>query len=181
MGNYWINFNNCVQVDSVSVYYSENGGTDYILLASSEPNDSLYEWTAPDIDSDLCLVKVVAFDPSLLTGEDTSDDHFAIATTTGDDDIPVLSSYLRQNYPNPFNPNTRVTFSIATGSDVSLRIYDVSGKLVKTLVNKRLEADVYNENWNGTDDSGSQVASGVYFYSLISKEFNRTRKMVLLR
>ena len=176
----WIAEDN-VQVDSVSIYYSENGGGDYILLASSEPNDSLYEWVAPDIDSDLCLVKVVAFDPGLLTGEDTSDDHFAISIPTGDDDMPVLSSYLRQNYPNPFNPNTRISFSIAAGSTVSLKIYDVSGRLVKTLVNKRLEAGVYNENWNGTDESGSQAASGVYFYSLNSKEFNRTRKMILLR
>ncbi|MBN2185147.1 MAG: M6 family metalloprotease domain-containing protein, partial [Candidatus Krumholzibacteriota bacterium] len=111
----WIALDN-VQIDSVSIYYSENGGGDYILLASSEPNDSLYEWAAPDIDSDMCLVKVVAFDPALLTGEDTSDDHFAVSIPTGDDDIPVLGNYLRQNYPNPFNPNTRISFSISSSS-----------------------------------------------------------------
>ncbi|MBN2183953.1 MAG: T9SS type A sorting domain-containing protein [Candidatus Krumholzibacteriota bacterium] len=108
-------------------------------------------------------------------------DECASGTTTGDDEIPVLGNYLRQNYPNPFNPNTRISFSISSSSAVSLRIYDVSGRLVKTLLNKQLAAGVYNENWNGTDESGNLAASGVYFYSLVSKEFSRTRKMILLR
>jgi hypothetical protein len=169
-------------IDSVSIYYSDAGGSGYTLIAGGEPNDSLYQWIAPALESDSCLVRVVAYDPSLLTGEDVSDSLFAIRTVTGSGDVtPKYVNRLEQNYPNPFNPATRIHFSIASGSHVSLRIYDVTGRLVRTLVDRRLAAGRRVESWNGADAAGRSVASGIYFYRLVAGDFVQTKKMVLLR
>ncbi len=94
----------------------------------------------------------------------------------------VPASYrLAQNFPNPFNPATTIRFDIREKGNVSLKIYNVAGQLVKTLVNEVRDAGSYNENWNGTNDTGSRVSSGVYFYKIESGNFTATRKMVLLR
>jgi hypothetical protein len=101
---------------------------------------------------------------------------------TGDDlpDMP-LASYLSQNYPNPFNPVTMIQFGLRESSNVTLDIYDVSGRLIRTLVSGPLEPGIYNEMWDGTDDRGHGVASGVYFYSLRADSFTDRKKMVILR
>jgi hypothetical protein len=88
---------------------------------------------------------------------------------------------LAQNYPNPFNPTTTIKYSIRERAHVSLKIYNVSGQLVRTLENSVKEADVYKKVWDGRNDRGEAVSSGVYFYRLITKDFAKTRKMVLLR
>ncbi|UCF04172.1 MAG: S8 family serine peptidase [bacterium] len=169
-------------VDSVSIYYSDDGGGGYSLIAGGEPNDSLYQWVAPAVESDSCLVRVVAYDPSLLTGEDVSDSLFTIKSVTGDgDETPRYVYRLGQNYPNPFNPVTRISFSIGSDCHVSLRIYDVAGRLVRTLVDERRDAGNHVEIWHGRDGSGRNVASGIYFYSLAAGPFRETKKMVLLR
>lgn len=169
-------------VDSVSIFYSENGGTSYTLLAGGEPNDSLYQWIEPSLESDSCLVRIVAYDPSLLTGEDTSDSLFTIKTVTDvEGGTPRYTYELQQNYPNPFNPTTSISFSIGSTTHVSLKIYDVAGRLVRVLFDEGREAGRYSEIWNGLDARGNAAASGVYFYRLETREFVETRKMVLLR
>jgi hypothetical protein len=88
---------------------------------------------------------------------------------------------LAQNYPNPFNPSTTIVYSIASESDVTLAIFDVQGKLVRTLVSARKPPNNYRVMWDGTDNRNVSVASGVYFYRLTTREFVATKKMVLLR
>ena len=169
-------------VDSVSIFYSENGGGAFTLIASSEPNDSTYAWIAPDISSDSCLVRVVAYDPAMLTGEDVSDAVFAIKTVSTDDELPAATWALSQNFPNPFNPNTTIHYNVkAGGGQVSLRVFDVSGRVVRTLVNGSQTAGAKSVTWNGTNDAGQRVASGIYFYRMIAPDFTQTKKMVLLR
>jgi hypothetical protein len=169
-------------VDSISIFYSENNGTDFTLIASSEPNDSTYQWTAPDISSDSCLVRVVAYDPALLTGEDVSDAIFTIKIVSTDDELPAATWALSQNFPNPFNPTTTIHYDVkAGGGQVSLRVFDVSGRVVRTLVNESQTAGSKSITWNGTNDAGQQVASGIYFYRMIAPDFTQTKKMVLLR
>ena len=103
-------------------------------------------------------------------------------TVTGDDDPEIpLSFVLHQNVPNPFNPSTTIRFGIDVAGRVTLRIYDVAGRLVKELVNDYRAADRYEEVWDGRDNRGNPVASGVYFYSLETGRFEKTRKMLLLR
>ena len=88
---------------------------------------------------------------------------------------------LTQNYPNPFNPTTEIRFTVARKSLVRLVVYDVMGRKVKTLVNEPLTPGKYKVRWDGTNEKGHAVASGVYFYRMEADQFIKTRKMVLFR
>ncbi|HSG29267.1 MAG TPA: T9SS type A sorting domain-containing protein, partial [Candidatus Krumholzibacterium sp.] len=88
---------------------------------------------------------------------------------------------LRQNYPNPFNPVTTIRFSVAERGHASLRIFDVRGALVKTLVDRIVDAGEVSILWDGTDDGGNRISSGVYFLNLRKGEETMTRKMIMLR
>jgi hypothetical protein len=102
---------------------------------------------------------------------------------TGVDDggnVPVRTT-LHQNVPNPFNPTTTIRFELATAADVTLRIYDVSGRLVRTLVDESMPQARHDVTWNGLNDAGAQVASGVYFYRLTAGDFMQVRKMTILK
>jgi hypothetical protein len=94
-----------------------------------------------------------------------------------------LSNSLAQNFPNPFNPNTVIQYSIKERVHVTLKIYNVAGLLVRTLVHEEQipKTDGYTVEWNGRSDSGNPVSSGVYFYKLKTKHFTQTKKMVLLK
>lgn len=83
---------------------------------------------------------------------------------------------LSQNYPNPFNPSTNITFDIPKSSFVELKVYDITGKLISTLVNENLSPGSYNFNWNAAN-----LSSGVYFYTLKSGEIISTKKMLLIK
>ncbi|MFH2050429.1 MAG: T9SS type A sorting domain-containing protein, partial [bacterium] len=88
---------------------------------------------------------------------------------------------LHQNYPNPFNNSTTISFEIPYKEEVSLKIYNILGKEVKQLINKELSAGTYNLEWDGTDNKGQVVSSGVYFYKLSSSSFTQEMKMVLVK
>lgn len=93
-------------------------------------------------------------------------------------DVPLQPQgiELAQNYPNPFNPSTVITFSIPFASPVRLTIYDVSGREVASVLNKRLEAGAHQISFDG-----STLASGVYFYKMTADSYSLTKKMTLLR
>jgi FlgD Ig-like domain len=94
----------------------------------------------------------------------------------------VISQFgLSQNYPNPFNPSTVINYQIAQNSQVNLTVYDILGQKVKTLVNGLQQAGYYNITWDGSNDLGSKVAAGIYFYRLQSGNFFKTLKMNLLK
>ena len=88
---------------------------------------------------------------------------------------------LYQNYPNPFNPGTTITFDISHHSLITLHVYDITGRKVRTLINGRLPAGSHEVLWDGRDDTGQWVASGVYIYRLQAGKFSQSRKMLLLR
>jgi hypothetical protein len=92
-----------------------------------------------------------------------------------------LAYSLDQNVPNPFNPTTTIKYALAADGPVSLAIYDVRGARVRELVNERQRADVYKVVWDGTNDRGQHVSSGMYFYKLVSGKYTQTRKMMLLK
>jgi len=94
---------------------------------------------------------------------------------------------LSQNYPNPFNPNTTIRFEIgsAGGSQeamqTTLKIYNILGQVVKTLVDKPRSPGVYHQTWDSKNEQGEKVSSGIYFYQLRVDDYNETKKMVLLK
>jgi hypothetical protein len=109
------------------------------------------------------------------------------ATSVGHtNDVPIDYS-LDQNYPNPFNPSTTISFDIPVSSSVTLRVLNVIGQEVRTLVQGTLSQGRHEVVWNGVDDAGRALASGIYFYDLNAtpvsggKTFNDIKKMVLLK
>jgi len=89
---------------------------------------------------------------------------------------------LIQNYPNPFNPSTNIKFSINDITNpYTLNIYNLKGQLVKTLVKGNLEKGTHNIIWDGTDDNGNPVSSGIYLYSLSNGKSNQIKRMVLIK
>jgi hypothetical protein len=115
---------------------------------------------------------------------DDSDNVFKIDFIDGvakmNDDIPTDFA-LEQNYPNPFNPVTRIQYNLPVQSDVRLEIYNAIGTQVATLVNERQSAGAYILTWNGKDDDGNQMSSGIYFYRLSAEGFTQTRRMMLMK
>jgi flagellar hook assembly protein FlgD len=92
-----------------------------------------------------------------------------------------LVTSLSQNYPNPFNPATEIKFAVAGPGRVVLRIYDIVGRPVRTLLDDTKERGYHAVVWDGRDDSGRPVASGVYFYSIQAPGCEERKKMVLIR
>lgn len=93
---------------------------------------------------------------------------------------------LQQNYPNPFNPTTNVKFSIPEKSNVEIAVFDMLGRKVRTLVSENLGANVYSVEWNGRNDNGTSLASGVYNIRMVAaselgKTFTDVRKVVLMK
>ncbi len=88
---------------------------------------------------------------------------------------------LGQNYPNPFNPTTEISFSLAAPTHVRLVVYNVLGQEVQTLVDETRDAGQHQVMWNGRDDGGSRVASGLYLYRLEAGDYVETRKMMMLK
>jgi hypothetical protein len=97
-----------------------------------------------------------------------------------DNAIPGVFA-LEQNYPNPFNPETTIKYQLAAKSEVSLRVFNLLGQEVATLVNATQEAGVYRVQWNGTNRFGQKVATGIYLFQLEAGDFNMTRKMVMMK
>lgn len=97
---------------------------------------------------------------------------------------PPKAFELSQNYPNPLNPSTTIAFTVSPDQSlyhITLRIYNISGQIVKTLVDEDKTPGTYSVTWDGKNNSGEEVASGIYFYQLKSENFKETKRMVLIK
>jgi hypothetical protein len=94
--------------------------------------------------------------------------------------VPTVTA-LSGNYPNPFNPSTDVKFSLKEAADVQIDIFNIKGEKVKTLVNDHMEAAYHSVTWNGNDDQGRTVGSGIYFYKMRAGKYTSTKKMILMK
>jgi hypothetical protein len=129
-------------------------------------------------------------DDTLITGVPLDRYHLAADVFTWmDNDIkeditPAYtpkSNKLAQNFPNPFNPSTSIKYDVKDKGVVTLKVYNVAGQLIRTLVNGVKDAGSYTITWDGKNDRGGAVASGIYFYKMDTKNFSQTKKMVMLR
>jgi hypothetical protein len=149
---------------------SENGAPDvYTLDLSGWPGGSF------TVDIDVTWEDECGISYSTMV-QKTFDD-----ILTGGDPIAENRFALQQNYPNPFNPTTEIVFELKESSRVELVIFDVSGKHIRTLVNGGRPAGFNRATWDGRDDNGRSVTSGVYFYRVTAGPFEATRRMVLLK
>ena len=86
-----------------------------------------------------------------------------------------------QNYPNPFNPSTTISFSVPTEGNVTINVYDISGRLIATLLDQNMSAGYHDVSWSGTDMNGLSVSAGLYVYSLETRDISLSNKMILMK
>lgn len=144
-------------------------------------------WTEPDgLVSPILKCLLVDRHNNIWAGTGVGISRFTPVTTAVEDldgiSVPnPLSFCLSQNFPNPFNSSTRIRYQLSRATKVELSIYNTIGQKVKTLVDRFLTAGDYLATWDGCDESGHPVSSGVYFYTLQSKDFTETKRMILMR
>jgi len=152
------------------LYYKSNSGIrgdNVIDLALREFSDSLEVWCSVyDFESGYSGISIYTVSPTGI--ED--------GIVLHPDEIQLLS-----NFPNPFNPSTTITYMIPGAGHVSLNIYNVMGQRVRALVDGYRDVGIYKVIWDGKNDKGYMVPTGVYFYQLRMGNISRTRKMVLIR
>jgi len=149
----------------------ENSTVLYPLKVNLEHNQK-YWWKLKAFDglfsSDWSTVQTFTVDTTIAVGIEE------------EKELPTTFK-LYHNYPNPFNPYTTIRFDIPKFSNVSLKIYNILGQEVKTLVSGKLAPGEYKILWDGRNDYGIRVSSGMYFYRIIAGKFIQTKKMVLLK
>ena len=170
-----------VNIDGFSYYIlerstSDNFNTDVVLNYLS---NNFFEDDQLEYDTEY-FYRVAYFADELSEYSDTLS--IVLQQLDNDSDVQYPSSFkLYSNYPNPFNPTTEIRYSILEDTFVSITIYDVQGRSVKSLVNQNQDAGIYLTNWNAKNEQGVLVPAGMYFYSIQTKNFNQTKKMVLLK
>ena len=121
------------------------------------------------------IAQGVVFDPSQLSNPVVSLGALEVQSTP-------TEFALHQNYPNPFNPQTNIPYDLAESGDVVLRIYNLLGQEVRTLVHERQPAGRYKVQWTGMDDRGVTVSSGIYFYQVsVAGKFQDAKRLMLLK
>jgi hypothetical protein len=155
--------------------------SDTALVSVSIDGDSALDLSFTPAQSGTATIVIRATDTGALAVDDTVVVVVSGTPSAAPDPIIPERFTLYQNAPNPFNPTTVIRFDVATSTPVELRIYDVSGRLVRTLVTGVMPAARHRVVWDGRDDRGVGVSTGVYFYSLVTREFRATKKMIFLK
>lgn len=145
------------------------------------------DWEQVTLDlssySGTAQIRFVFGSASLLTGEGwyIDDVHYSNTTGSSNETIIPIKNKLYANFPNPFNPTTTISFSLKEAGDVKLEIFNIRGQKVKTLINSSLPAENHQIVWNGKDDSGKSVSTGIYFYKMKTANYIASRKMILMK
>jgi len=190
---------------SVSFYYMGNLQTDrdYLYLESSTDGGTTWNQVSTPITGnqltftqyEASLDDLIGYSDVRLRFHLTSDatgqrdgillDDISInwtQTSIDDNSGTIPNSFtLSQNYPNPFNPSTEISFTIPVNGQVKLTVFDLLGRNVKTLISEELTAGSHEITWEGNDESGKNVASGIYLYKLETAGMNQVKMMTLIR
>lgn len=164
-------------------------------LSVDEDGEGSYDWKIPTghhrVENN-CRVRVIANDSNQHQGIDISDADFTIEFITKPDEEPdpnqgggadtPTCTYIDAPYPNPFNPSTAIRFGLAERSEVTVVIYDIHGKAVRTIVHAApCNPGHYLKHWDGRNDDGVCVSAGIYFLRFQADGCAKTRKLVLVR
>jgi hypothetical protein len=171
-----------VGVVHARVWLSLDAGASYDMLLGEGPLAGSLTWSVEvpsSLPSYACRVRVEVLDGMARPAVDDSD-QFTINVDTTDLPLPTRVG-LAQNHPNPFNPQTAIVFELPAPQAVRLQVYDVQGRLVRTLVDGEQAAGRHEVAWLGRDDRDGTVASGIYFYRLTTGGTQLVRKMTLLK
>jgi len=164
-----------------------------ISLVEGQPTNQLNYSLDPEQSLELSIYFVPVAndeysDNIVITSNDPDNQQIVISVNgTGsgvsnvDDNMIPQITELQGNYPNPFNPETSISYAVKDAGVVNLKIYNLKGQLVKTLVNEQVNAGFHKAVWDGKDNFGTDVATGIYLYRLETKTYNQTKKMMLMK
>jgi len=125
--------------------------------------------------------------PSNSGGQPTDNKKWGFRTeneTNVDDEVVyAFKSRLLGNFPNPFNPYTTILFTIENVGNVEINVYDVRGRLIRTLLDggRKFESGIHSVTWDGRDENSRTVSSGLYFYRMTAGEYTETRRILLMK
>lgn len=169
-----------------NVYRSDNEETGYnkindsIILAwdGFSAFDGTYEYT--DNVNGAYFYKLEAVD---MDGSSEMFGPYSVQSSTGvADKLDMPESFeLKQNYPNPFNPTTTISFSLAERTNVNITIFDLTGRVVSTLVDESMDAGAHHVVWNAVNNFGESLATGVYFYTMRTANFTATKALTIMK
>ncbi len=184
--NFWFGYNNFWLGAHLEVLASSDGGANWDVLWVLDATNGTTPWGFTEVTLDLSAYsgevmiafRYVGLDGDLLTLDDILVD--AVNSIEDQNGVPRTFD-VAQNYPNPFNPTTTIKYQLPKQSDVRINVYDITGQIVRTLINRNAEAGYHQVVWDGANDAGHQVSSGVYFYKMVAGDFVKTQKMILMK
>ena len=169
----------CLFADKSGVYVGTWGDGIY----KSADNGGNWSQINSGLDNLEIGALATGFEERLVAG--TQNGAFQLIDTpssVGQEDLQSPSSFtLLQNYPNPFNPETEIRFQLPEAGQVMVRIFNIRGQEIRTLVNAQYRAGSYSVRYDGKDEAGNPVASGVYLYQLLKGKFSAVKKMIIVR
>lgn len=173
-------------IDSIRIDLSSDHGQSWLNIIKFDSSKfSSYAWTIPNLSSDRCLLRITVKDFDTNEAEDLSDGMFTITpkSAVNDDGSLVIPTTfaVHQNYPNPFNNATQIRFQLPVAAQVQIKIFNTKGQMVATIVDRNFDAGYHQIDWNGRDQFGHELSSGIYFYQIQAGEQVVMRRMVLLR
>jgi len=176
-----------IGVDSIAIELTVDGGVNWQRIAEFDSGAThQFIWTVPDTVSAECFIKIHAFDFDDNNAWDMSDSMFTIGSETevadllNESKIPMEFT-VQQNYPNPFNNTTVIPFHLPKSSYVTIDIYNVNGQKVQTIAAKNFKPGLHRISWNGLDQFGKNVSSGIYLYRVEALEKIVIKKFLYVR
>jgi hypothetical protein len=167
----------------VKIEYSLDGGTNWVTLEAGVTNIGSYTWRVVNTGSEQVMIRIS--DANDAQPMDISNSVFKITQViVSVEETPELTPKefaLAQNYPNPFNPETKIDFSAPVASPVRLSIYNMRGELVRVLVDENYGPGVYTAVWNGLDNDGATMPSGIYVYRIQIGDWSASKKLLLVK
>jgi hypothetical protein len=164
---------------TTALFYWSTAAKDWVPIADGIAGND-HPWQVVDEPSDACRIRLESHAAWGLAGFDETDAAFSITEQTPNIDNPS-AAVLFQNMPNPFRASTVIRFVLPAEDRVSIRVVDAGGRRVRSLLDATLPAGPHDVSWNGRDEAGRTVASGIYFYRMESSDRREMRRMFLLR
>jgi len=168
-------YQDTIPAGDTRVYYVSFPGDNFALQHGGDASNDMNGNGLPELliayeDGDTLQSWIVMIEGNGVTGIEL------------DPGARFLKSYtLHQNYPNPFNPSTTISYSLPAAEEISLKVFDMQGREVKTLVSGSVQAGEHTAVWNGTNNAGQKVASGIYVYTLKAGKRQLNKRMTLLK
>ncbi len=161
---------------------SDDGMSWYLAAEIAGPGVTSYDWTVPYASTDVARMRVEVFDGAGNPAADISDGPFTIATTSAAPEAAPRPLAIESIHPNPFNARTGIEFGLPEATRVRLAVYDLAGRRVRALLDGiELGPGAHGADWDGLDESGRAVGSGVYVLTLDADGRRLTRRLTLLR